>query len=79
MKTDPIPFIAAALSGIASRGVHDMAGPLDQKTGTPVVIPGVKPEHIASRAVELGVATAAAYDAVLAQLEDAPPAPKAKR
>jgi hypothetical protein len=73
--TDPIPFIAAALSGISARPIHDMAGPIDPKTQRPTIIPGSTAELVGKRAVEIGVAAAAAYDAWLNEQEEVATAP----
>jgi hypothetical protein len=79
VKTDPRPFVEAALSGLASRPIHASAAP-DGKGGV-AVVPGVDPSLIGQRAVELGLATAAAFDKALEQLKDdatRPVAPKRK-
>lgn len=79
MSTDPRPFVAAALSGLTTRPVHDMAGPPD-KAGRPTVIPGASADAIGKRAVEIGVAAAAAFDAwQLAQGDDSDKPPKRAR
>jgi len=50
---------AHALAGLASRPIHDVAGPMDRKTGKATVVPGAAADHVAARALELGKATAA--------------------
>jgi len=53
--TDPRPFIAAAISGISAQPIHHQVN----ADGTHRVLA----TDIASRAVEIGVAAAAAFDA----------------
>ena len=67
MKIDPRPFVEAALSGICSRPIHANIG-TDAK-GRPAIVPGADPAQIGGRAVELGLATAAALEAALEALE----------
>lgn len=75
MTTDPRPFIAAALSGLCSRAIHATPGPIDPKTHAPTIIPGAPAELVGKRAVELGLAAAAAFEAWQTEQEEALTAP----